>query len=65
VLTEERSAYEEDYRPVFEQVHAYLEREYRDAGEVEFDGSRRLRVLVRSDLQPVRSYGALALPCFV
>jgi hypothetical protein len=65
VLTEERSAYEEDYRPVFEQVHAYLEREYRDAGEVEFDGSRRLRVLVRSDLQPVRGYGALALPCFV
>jgi hypothetical protein len=64
VLTEERSAYEEDYQPVFEQVHAYLEREYREAGEVEFDGSRRLRVLVRTDVRPVRGYGALDLPCF-
>ena len=49
---------------MFEQVHAYLEREYREAGEVEFDGSRRLRVLVRTDIQPVRRYGALDLPCF-
>jgi hypothetical protein len=64
VLTEERSAYEEDYRPVFEQVHAYLEREYREAGEVKFDGSRRLRVLVRTDIQPVRRYSAFDLPCF-
>ena len=34
VLTEDRSAYDEDYRPVFEQVHAYLQREYREAGDV-------------------------------
>jgi hypothetical protein len=64
VLTEDRAAYDEDYRPVFEQVHAHLEREYREAGEVAFDGSRRLRVLVRQDLQPVRGYGPSDLPCF-
>ena len=64
VLTEARSAYDEDYRPVFEQIHSYLEREYREAGELEFDGSRRLRVLVRTDLQPVRRYAAFDLPCF-
>jgi hypothetical protein len=64
VLTEDRQSYEEDYRPVFEQVHLYLEREYREAGEVAFDGSRRLRVLVRTDLRPVRNYSPLDLPCF-
>ena len=64
VLTEERSAYDEDYRPVFEQIHAYLEREYREAGELDFDGSRRLRVLVRIDIRPVRRYAAFDLPCF-
>jgi hypothetical protein len=63
VITEARAAYDEDYRPIFERVHAYLEREYRDAGEIEGDG-RRLRVLVAADLQPVRRYDALGLPCF-
>ena len=63
VVTEDRSVYEEDYRPVFEQVHAHLQREYREAGEIEVDG-RRLRVLVAADIQPVRRYAALALPCF-
>jgi hypothetical protein len=64
VLTEDRSAYDEDYRPVFEQVHAYLEREYREAGEMRFEQTRSLRVLVRTDLRPVRPYRPLGLPCF-
>ena len=64
VLTESRPVYDEDYRPVFEQLHQYLERGYREAGEVEIDGSRRLRVLVRAGLQPVRHYDPLDLPCF-
>jgi hypothetical protein len=64
VLTESRDVYDEDYRPVFERVDAYFEREYREAGQVEFDGLRRLRVLVRAGLQPVRRYEPLGLPCF-
>jgi hypothetical protein len=63
VITEDRSIYDEDYRPVFEQVHVYLEREYREARAIDVDG-RRLRVLVAADLQPVRRYDALGLPCF-
>jgi hypothetical protein len=63
VITEDRAVYEEDYRPVFERVHAHLEREYREAGEIEVDG-RRLRVLARADLQPVGRYQGLGLPCF-
>jgi hypothetical protein len=64
VLTEDRPVYDEEYAPVFEQVDAYLRREYREAGEIAFDGTRRLRVLVRTDLQPVRRYTPLDLPCF-
>jgi hypothetical protein len=64
VLTEHRPVYDEEYVPVFEQIDAYLRREYREAGEIPFDGTRRMRVLVRTDLQPVRSYMPLGLPCF-
>ena len=64
VLTETRSEYDKEYRPVFEQIHRYLEEEYQEAGEVEFGGPRPLRVLVRADLEPARRYGALDLPCF-
>ena len=65
VLTESGSAYDEDYREVFEQVHGYLEDEYADAGEVEFGGSRPLRVHVRADLTPARRYEPFDLPCFM
>jgi hypothetical protein len=64
VLTEAGSVYEEDYRHVFEQVHRYLEDEYTDAGEIDYGGSRPLRVLVRADLTPTRRYEPLGLPCF-
>jgi hypothetical protein len=64
VLTEPRATYDEDYRPVFEQVHQYLEEQYTDAGEIEFGGPRPLRVLVRADLEPMRRYEPLDLPCF-
>jgi hypothetical protein len=64
VLTETGSVYEEDYRPVFEQVHRYLENEYTDAGEIDFGGPQPLRVLVRAGLTPTRRYDPLGLPCF-
>jgi hypothetical protein len=64
VLTEPQPTYEEDYRYVFEQVHQYLDEEYADAGDVEFGGPRPLRVLVRADLEPMRRYEPLDLPCF-
>lgn len=64
VVTETRSFYDEEYRPVFEQIHQYLQDEYVKAGEVEFGGPRPLRVLVRSDLEPTHRYEALDLPCF-
>ena len=64
VVTEARAAYDADYRLVFEQVHQYLEDEYVDAGDVAFGGPWPLRVLVRADLEPVRRYEPLDLPCF-
>ena len=64
VFTETGATYDEDYRDEFEQVHAYLQDEYRDAGEVEHGGSQPLRLLVRADLTPVRQYEPLDLPCF-
>ncbi|MBF8300858.1 MAG: hypothetical protein HW394_1228, partial [Acidobacteria bacterium] len=64
VLTETRSTYDEEYRPVFEQIHQYLQDEYAEAGEVEFGGPRPLRVLVRTDLEPTHRYEPLGLPCF-
>ena len=65
VLTESGSTYDEDYRDVFEQVHGYLEKEYTKAGEVEYGGSRPLRVYVRADLTPARRYEPFDLPCFM
>lgn len=64
VLTEAGPAYDEDYRDEFEQVHAYLDAEYRDAGEVDYGGSAPLRLLVRADVTPTRRYEPLDLPCF-
>jgi len=64
VVTEDRPAYDEEYRPVFEQIDAYFRREYREAGTIAYEGPRRLRVLVRTDIRPVRRYTAFDLPCF-
>ena len=64
VLTETRPSYDEDYRPVFEQAHQYLEETYTEAGEVAFGDPQPLRVLVRADLDPMRRYAPLDLPCF-
>jgi hypothetical protein len=64
VVTETASEYEEEYRPVFERVHAYLEDEYVHAGEVDAGGPRPLRVLVRAGLEPTGQYEELGLPCF-
>jgi hypothetical protein len=64
VVTESGSEYEDEYRPVFDQVHAYLEDEYVPAGDVDVSGERPLRVLVRAGLEPTGRYAALDLPCF-
>jgi hypothetical protein len=64
VITEGGSEYEEEYRPVFEQVDAYLRDEYVHAGDVDVSGDRPLRVLVRSGLEPMGQYDRLSLPCF-
>ena len=62
-LTETQPSYDEDYRPVFEQVHQYLEETYTEVGEVAFGGPQPLRVLVRADLAPMRRLIALLHPC--
>jgi hypothetical protein len=65
VLTESRATYEREYRDMFEQVHAYLQDAYTEAGEVDSGGPLPLRVLVRADLPSIRRYEALGLPCFM
>jgi hypothetical protein len=64
VITEDGPIYDEEYRPVFERIDAYFRSEYRDAGTIAYDGPRRVRVLVRTDVRPVRRYAAFDLPCF-
>ncbi len=51
-------------REIFERVHHHLEDEYMGAGEVEFGGPWPPRVLVRADLERMRRYDPLDLPCF-
>ena len=53
----------ESFRYDFEQVYAYLEREYQEVGDVEASAGT-LGVLVRTDLKPVRRYEPLDFPCF-
>jgi hypothetical protein len=64
VFTEGRPQYENEYRPVFQQIDAYVARNYREAGEVDAGDSMRLRALVRADRRAVRTYDELGLPCF-
>jgi hypothetical protein len=64
VITEGQRTYDEEYRPVFDQIHAYLQREYVEAREVDVGSAGALRVLVRAGMQPVRQYRPLNLPCF-
>jgi hypothetical protein len=64
VITEDRTVYDQQYRPVFEQIDAYFRAEYREAGTIAYDGARHLRVLVRTDVRPVRRDTVFDLPCF-
>jgi hypothetical protein len=64
VVTEGHSAYDEEYRGVFERIDAYLQSAYTDAGDVDVGESVPLRVLVRADLAPTGRYEPLNLPCF-
>ncbi len=64
ILTENQSEYDRDYRPVFEQIDAYLRDTYTQGGEVDAGGPRPLRVLVRKDLDVRRRYQPFDLPCF-
>lgn len=65
VITEGNPLYGAVYRPVFEQLDAYLEDNYLAAGEVDAGGPAPLRVLARRDLTAARRYQPLDLPCFV
>jgi hypothetical protein len=64
IITEAEHVYLQQYRPVFERLHAFLQTTYRDAGNVDVDGADPLRILVRRDLVPTGSYEPLRLPCF-
>ena len=64
VLTEIRAEYDASYRDVLQHVHAYLEQEYRDIGEVHVPGAAPVRVLVRADRNPEGRYAPLGLECF-
>ena len=64
VLTEARTEYDAEYRPVFERVHAYLQDAYVEAGDLSVEGSRPLRVLVRADLEARGRDERFDLPCF-
>jgi hypothetical protein len=64
VVTEDRGTYDNEYRMVFEQVDAYLNAFYADAGEVDAGDRGVLRVLVRKDLTSTGQYAPLGLPCF-
>ena len=54
----------EGFRKDFPRVDAYFATDYRDAGEIDFEDGARVRVFVRRDLTPVRTYEPLQRPCF-
>jgi hypothetical protein len=64
VLTENRAEYDASYRDVLRHVHAYLEQEYRDIGEVHIPEAPQVRVLVRKDRNAEGHYAPLGLECF-
>lgn len=64
VFTEERSTYDGEYRPVFEQVDAYLQDHYVDAGEIDIGETQPLRALVHGNTVAAGRYEPFGLPCF-
>jgi hypothetical protein len=64
VLTEDRSTYDREYRPVFEQVDKYLRDYYVDVGEIGVGDGSSLRVLAHARIAARGVYEPLGLPCF-
>ena len=58
-------AYSDDYASEFHRLDAYLRSNYRQAAVTDPGSSDSLRVLVRRDLEPVRTDAITGLPCFV
>jgi hypothetical protein len=56
-------AEEEPYYAGYPLLADYLRQNYVDAGRIDIDGGRQLRVLARVGL-PSRPFGPAALPCF-
>jgi hypothetical protein len=52
------------FRDSFPIVTQYFRERYRTVGDREFDGRFEIRLMVRSDATPVRSYEPLGWPCF-
>ena len=64
VLTEDRSNYNGEYRPVFEQIDAHLQEHYVDAGEIQIGDSDSIRAFVRAGAASTGRYEPFGLPCF-
>jgi hypothetical protein len=63
-VIEPEPLYSQQYRRDFPIVDQFLRDEYREAGIADLGGGVRFRVLARNDLQPLRTYEPLNLPCF-
>ena len=64
VLTEDGAIYEDDYPASFPLLHAYLQREYEEAGALDVNGGHRLRVFARRGVPPASRFGRDGWPCF-
>jgi hypothetical protein len=64
VFTEDRSTYDGEYRPVFEQIDAYLQDHYVDAGDIDIGEAHRLRALVHGGTAATGRFEPFGLPCF-
>jgi hypothetical protein len=64
MLTQGRLTYDAEYRPVFDEVSAYIDRSYVEVGEVDIGDSQMIRVMARADLRARRRDERFGLPCF-
>jgi hypothetical protein len=64
VFTEDRSTYDGEYRPVFQQLDSYLQDHYIDAGEIDIGETQQLRVLVHGGTVAAGRFEPFGLPCF-
>jgi hypothetical protein len=63
VLADDTEEYDSTYPSEFPLIHAYLSANYDEAGRIEIDGGRVLRVMTRRGETPAGTYDG-GLPCF-